>query len=310
MSDTTPTADADGLAEIGATETITGGATALSQIHTGGDAQTGNRQLLRTEKIRLPDEDRFDDVPFIAGNSVRGHLRRLLAEDLVQRLDYTITDERLYHLLRAGGVLEKDGKAEIDVGQRRAVRDAFPIIHLLGGSTGNQMFGGTVDVHHMTLVCRENNWRTAAESDVSWHEFVDDIHQTRMHDDPDDTGMDVDFGFDRDADGPEAADGDDDSDDAAGSQQMIYHFDALVPGSKFEHSVRFESFATELARSCLLHGLRLWQEEGVIGGMSAAGLGRIDIEYDADLSAGDRYTEYVDEEGDAIIDALDELAAK
>lgn len=285
--------------EIGATETVAGGATALSQIHTGGDAQTGNRQLLRTEKIQLPDGT-FEDVPFIAGNSVRGHLRRLLAEDLVERLDYTITDERLFHLLRAGGVLEKDGKAEIDVGLRRDIRDAFPVIDLLGGSTGNQMFGGTVDVHHMTLVCAENNWRTDAQSETSWREYVDEVHQTRMHDNPDDTGMDVDFGFDFDAD----------DEDAAGSQQMIYHYDAIVPGAEFEHSVRFESYATELARAAMLHGLRLWQEEGVIGGMSGAGLGRIDIEYDADLSDGGRYVEYVEEQGGTIIDALDQLAEK
>jgi len=298
MSDSTSTTD--NLIQIGATETVAGSATALSQIHTGADAQTGNKQLFRTEKIQIPDMEKFEDVPFIAGNSVRGHLRRLLAEDLVRRLDYTITDERLFHLLRAGGVLEKDGKAEIDVGLRREIRDAFPIIDLLGGSTGNQMFGGTVDIHHMTLVCRENNWRTEAESDTSWREFMDEMHQTRMHNNPDDMGMDVDFGFDFDAD----------DEDAAGSQQMIYHFDTIVPGAQFEHSVRFESYATELARACLLHGLRLWQEEGVIGGMSAAGLGRIDISYTADLSDADRYTEYIDEQGGEIIDALDTIAEK
>lgn len=298
MSKTTTTDD--DRSEIGATETLTGRATALSQIHSGGDAQTGNRQLLRTEKIRLPDEGRFEDVPFVAGNSVRGHLRRLLAEDLLDRLDYTVTDERLFHLLRAGGVLEKGGKAEIDVGMRRDIRDAFPIIDLLGGSTGNQMFGGTVDIHHLTLVCRENNWRTEAESETSWHEFVDDVFQTRMHDNPDDTGMDVDFGFDFDAE----------ADDAAGSQQMIYHFDALVPGTEFEHSVRFESYATDLARACCLHGLRLWQDEGVIGGMASSGLGRVEIAYDADLGEADRYTEYVAEQGGEIIEALDRLADK
>jgi len=298
MSKTETTTDE--LSEIGATETVTGNATTLSQIHTGADSQTGNKQLLRKEKIRLPDSGKFDDVPFIAGNSVRGHLRRLLAEDLVQRLDYTITDERLFHLLRAGGVLEKGGTSDIDVGMRRELRDAFPILDLLGGSTGNQMFGGTVDIHHMTLVCAENNWRTEAQSETSWREFVDEMHQTRMHDNPDDTGMDVDFGFDFDAD----------DEDAAGSQQMIYHFDTLVPGAEFEHSVRFESYATELARACLLHGLRLWQEEGVIGAMSSSGLGRINIDYEADLSEADRYTTYVDEKGGEIIEALNQIANK
>lgn len=297
----------DGRTDLGATETIAGTATALSQIHTGGDSQTGNRQLLRTEKIRLPERGEFEDVPFIAGNSVRGHLRRLLAEDLIDRLDYTVTDERLFHLLRAGGVLEKDGNAEIDVGLRREIRDVFPLMDLLGGSTGNQMFGGTVDIHHMILVCEENNWRTDATAEVSWRQFVDSMHQTRMHDEPDDTGIDTDFGFDFDADGGGA---DDQEDDRPGSQQMIYKFDAVIPGSEFEHSVRFESFASERARACLLHGLRLWQEEGVIGGMSAAGLGRIDIGYDVDLSSGDRYVEYVEEHGGDIIDALDTLANK
>lgn len=295
--------DTDDLGELGESTTTNGTAVAQSQIHSGGDHQTGNRQLLRTEKIYLPGEDRFEDVPFIAGNSVRGHLRRLLAEDLLERLDYTVRDERLFHLLRAGGVLEKGGKAEIDVGLRREIRDAYPVIDLLGGSTGNQMFGGTVDIHHMTLVCEENNWRTDAESETSWREFVDEMHQTRMHDEPDDTGMDTDFGFNFDADG------DGDADDI-GSQQMIYHFDTLIPGARFEHSVRCESFTSELAYSCLLHGLRLWQDDGIIGGMSAAGLGRIKIEYDADLSQGDRYVEYVEESGGEIIEALDTLSKK
>lgn len=293
----------DGTTEIGSTETLNGEATAISQIHTGGDASTGNKQLLRKEMVRIPEEDRFEKVPFVAGNSVRGHLRRLLAEDLIDRLDYTITDERLFHLLRAGGVLEKDGKAAIDVGLRREIREALPTMDLLGGSTGNQMFGGTVDVHHLTLVCAENNWRTAAQSPNRWSRYVESMHQTRMHDEPDDTGMDVDFGFDFDADG-------DAEEDRPGSQQMIYKFDTIVPGARFEHSVQFESYATELARATMCHGLRLWQDEGTIGGMAASGLGRIDIEYDADLSRGDQYVEYVEEHGDEIIEALDTLANK
>lgn len=301
---TRPATEADDDREaIGVTETISGSATAVSQIHTGGDDQTGNRKLIRTEKVHLPEDGRFENIPYVAGNSVRGHLRRLLADDLTRRLDYTVTDERLFHLLRAGGVLESGGKAEIDVGLRREIRDAHPIIDLLGGSTGNQMFGGTVDIHHMALICRENNYRTNATSDTSWREFVDDIHQTRMHDNPDDTGQDVDFGFDRDTD-------DEDEDGGVDSQQMIYHFDTLVPGAQFEHGVQFESYTSELARSCLIHGLRLWQNEGVIGGKSAVGLGRIDIDYDVDFSEGDRYVEYVEEQGGEITDALDTLARK
>jgi|GEM_PF-680649 hypothetical protein len=302
-TDQQTTDDTDFRNEIGTVETISGVAQARTQVHSGGDAQTGNRQLLRTEKIHLPDDGTFEDVPFIAGNSVRGHVRRLLAEDILSRLDYTVTDERLFHLLRAGGVLEQGGKAEIDVGMRREIRDAFPIIDLLGGSTGNQMFGGTVDIHHLTLVCRENNWRLSEEnqSETSWREFVDEMHQTRMHDNPDDTGMDVDFGFDFDAE----------AEDAAGSQQMIYHFDVLVPGTRFEHSVRFESYATDLARATMCHGLQLWQDEGTIGGMAAAGLGQIDIEYDTDLESGaEPYVEYVADHGGEIVDALETIARK
>ncbi|WP_330633682.1 hypothetical protein [Halocatena halophila] len=292
----------DNLDELGEVQTVSGNSTAISQIHSGADHQTGNRQLLRTEKIYRPSEDQFEDVPFIAGNSVRGHLRRLLAEDLLDRLDYTVRDERLFHLLRAGGVLEKaSGNSNIDVELRREVRDAFPVIDLLGGSTGSQMFGGSVNVHHMILVCEENNWRTDEQSDISWRQFVDKMFQTRRHDEPDDTGIDTDFGFNFDGDG---------SQEDPGSQKMIYHFDTIVPGARFEHSVRTESFTSELAYSCLLHGLRLWQDDGIIGGMSAAGLGRIDIDYDADLSQSDRYVDYVEESGDEIIEALDTLSKK
>lgn len=289
--------------QIGQTERIDIDHTATSQIHHGAMHSSGNVSEIAREKVYVGDpEEPFQRIPWVKGNAVRGHIRRLLAEDLIERVGYTIRDERLYHLLRAGGVLEQDGKAEIDVGLRREIREALPTIDLLGASTGNQMFQGTVNIGHMILVCEENEPRTGVEANVSHYELVDTVKQAGHYDHPDDTGMDTDFGFDFDDEDASANDHAD--------ERSYYGFKALIPNTRFVQQIAFESYATELARSCMFHGLALWQDEGVIGGKSSQGYGQVDMEIDADLSDRQLYLDYVEENSDTIIEALDTLSAK
>lgn len=288
----------DTLDTIGTQARIAGEVTATSPIHTGGNAETGNKQLFRRQTIYVPDDDRFVDVPVIHGNSVRGHLRRLLVNDMLDRVDYTLRDERLYHSLRAGGMLQKDGKAEIDAALRREVRATLPVVDLLGMSHGNQMFAGTVDVGMLYPVCEELNFRNATQADHSFYDFLADDFGTRMAEDPDDAGL-PDVAFDRD----------DDADDDQ-SMQQIYEYEVLAPGTRFEHTFRLKSHASTLARACLFHGIYLWREEATIGGMAATGHGQLDIGYEADLDDREAYLDHLADEKGAITDTLDRLSRK
>lgn len=293
------TDDSIDLTTLGAQETIRGTITAQSPIHTGGNAEAGNKSLFRRQTVYSPDQDEFIEVPNIHGNSVRGHLRRLLLRDLLDRVDYTLRDERLYHSLLGGGILQKDGKAEIDAGLRREVRAALPPIDLLGMATGNQMFAGTVNVAMMYPVCEELNFRNDTQTEHSFYEFLGDEFGTRMAEEPDDAGLsDVEFDMDEE-------DGEDDQ-----SMQQIYEYEVLAPGTRFEHEFTLKSHASELTRSALLHGIHLWQQEGTIGGMAATGQGELAFDYDVDLSAREDYLDHLDENREQVVDALDTISRK
>lgn len=297
---TTIEVDERELTTLGEQHRIDGLVTAESPIHTGGNAQTGNKQLFRRQSVYSPDRDEFVEVPVIHGNSVRGHLRRLLLRDLLERVDYTLRDERLYHSLLGGGILQKDGKAEIDAGLRRQVRTYLPPIDLLGMATGNQMFAGTVDVGMLYPVCEELNFRNDTESDHSFYDFLGDDFATRMAEDPDDAGLsDVEFDMD-----------DENDEEDSQSMQQIYEYETLSPGTRFEHHFTLKSHASELARSCLLHGVHLWEQEATIGGMAATGHGELAFEYEADLSGREAYLDHLDTHEDQVIETLDTLSRK
>jgi CRISPR/Cas system CSM-associated protein Csm3 (group 7 of RAMP superfamily) len=288
---------------IGARETITGEATARSPIHTGGNESAGNMQLFRRQSVYSPERDELTEVPFIHGNSVRGHLRRLLMRDMVERLDYTVRDERLYHSLFGGGMLQKDGKAEIDAGIRRRVRRDVPPLDLLGTSIGNQMFSGTVEVGMLYPRVAELNFRNRESVDRGLNDFIGDDFGTRMDQTPDDLGL-SDVAFDRDADG-EGQGSDDDQ-----SQQQIFELETIVAGTQFEHTFTLKSHASRVGRACLVHGIDLWTDEARIGGWAAAGLGELALDYDVDLDAAEPYLDHLAENRDQIVATLDDLSRK
>ena len=112
-----------------------------------------------------------------------------------------------------------------------------------------------------------------------------------------------DVAFDLDADAE-----DDDGDDQ--SMQMRYGYETLVAGTTFEHGFALKPWATPVTRSCLLHGIHLWQEDGTVGGMAGIGHGELSFDYDTELSERQRYLAFVDEHADAIVDTLDDLSRK
>jgi len=121
-----------------------------------------------------------------------------------------------------------------------------------------------------------------------------------MAEEPDDAGL-KDVEFDLDAD---------DEDDDSQSMQQIYEYETLAPGTRFEHHFTLKSHASELARSCLLHGIDLWQQEATIGGMAATGHGELAFEYDADLSGREAYLTHLDNQQEKVVETLDKLSRK
>lgn len=276
---------------------IDGQITAASPVHTGGDEKTGNQTLLRRQTMLDPASGDRHEIPIVAGNTVRGHLRRLVVKDLIDRLDYTFTDEDVYYALYSGGRLEKgSGGGRFDKTLRRRVREHVPPLSLFGTALGNQMFAGVVDVGHMLPICEELSDRLDVDSDLRSAELTDFEFHTRSDDDPDDEGFAIGFEIEEDTDDDETA------------RQMKYEFEVFVPGVQFRHQFTLHSHASPLDSACLAHAIDLWTTEATIGGMAASGYGQLDMAYEHDIDP-EPYLNHVDDEADAIVETMAELTS-
>jgi hypothetical protein len=263
---------------------------ALSPIAHFGDEKTGSTPVLRSVSVFNPELGKVR-VPFVAGNAVRGYLRRLVMKDMLERLGYEVRSEKLYHALFAGGVLESTDEASgvLDLAFRKAVRSGIPALGLFGASIGNQMVDSCLKVGHMWPVCRETAWRLPEDlrldprADLRVATFTDFVHHTR-----------------RDELRAERAE-----DEQA--VQMLVEFEVFIPGTLFHHYFALE-YASELEASCFGQALQLWTQHPWIAGKSATGYGEVAFYYEPKTPSPTPYLDYLRDQADAVKRLLDELA--
>jgi hypothetical protein len=287
---------------------------ALSPIAHFGDEKTGSTPVLRSVSVFNPELGKVR-VPFVAGNAVRGYLRRLVMKDMLERLGYEVRSEKLYHALFAGGVLESTeedseipdlviekllekrkgmptrnaASGVLDLAFRKAVRSGIPALGLFGASIGNQMVDSCLKVGHMWPVCRETAWRLPEDlqldprADLRVAAFTDFVHHTR-----------------RDELRAERAEDEQ-------PVQMLVEFEVFIPGTLFHHYFALE-YASELEASCFGQALQLWAEHPWIAGKSATGYGEVAFYYEPKAPSPTLYLDYLRDQADAVKRLLDELA--
>ena len=262
--------------------------TALSEIHHGGDEQTGNVRLLRSIKMWDVDAGKLVRVPVISGNAIRGVLRRKLMHDLLERIDYGVTSSKLHHALHTGGLLESTGEVSgsLDLPARRKLSATIPPLALLGTAILNDMIPGQLTVDFARPFCREMAWALRlqgyddARIDHGARSFRDFTFTTRR----------------------------DDLRAGEEAHQMIVTFEYFAAGTAFAHSFRLRH-PTPLLEATVGTMIRLWQDDPIIGGKAAGGFGQLALQYEnvPDTLA---YDTYVDAHGDEIRAVLDDLAAR
>lgn len=75
------------------TEVIKGNLTALSPISHGGNEQYGTTKLILTLPTIIKNDEgktEIDNIPCIHGNAIRGYLRRLIMQDMLDLIDYKL----------------------------------------------------------------------------------------------------------------------------------------------------------------------------------------------------------------------------
>lgn len=264
----------------------------LTGLAHGADQKAGNATLFRRRAV-ITETGRHLYLPVYAGNSVRGKLRDLLADHLMQALDLTTSRSQpavelwAFHVLYAGGVLEGGAsKAEANLGKSGAIRtegmrelrNHLPMLSVLGTAIGNRVIAGRVYVGDLRPHCREWGNGDRQSSELFGWEFLTrrDDYEGRQDED--------------------------------GTSAMIADTEILVPGTRLSGGIDIDEHANDLERSCLARGLLLLQEQGRLGAENRRGLGKVAIEYDGLPDPG-VYDAYLRDHRQDILDFLHRLGA-
>jgi len=266
---------------------IEGVITALSQVTQTGDQKTGASTMLPVKDVW----DRTDtvQVPYVSGNSVRGRLRRLIMNDLVDLVGYTFQNEHVWHAFFGGGQLQAVGPSGIvDVGMRKDITRLIPPVALWGFSLGNQVLESKLVVYDMDVLCEEMRpyipERYKNLCTCSFNQCVSNVMFTRRDDKQNGRVKD--------------------SDDAA--IQMKVEVQVLVTGTRFYHGFILRRDPSPVEVACLHRAIVLWRDIPNIGGKSSSGFGRLDLGYDGTID-DKPYLDFITANKDAIVAYLQGL---
>lgn len=269
-------------------------ATSLTPVSHGADGKSGNATLFRRMAV-LGRNGGLLELPYYAGNAIRGQLRDILADHFAGRLGLTPSRTHppfrlwFFHAIYAGGALEEVSEATKaitrELGDNGAVRadgvhefrDRLPAMSLLGAALGNKVLSGLIDVGDWRPVCHE--WGNGGTSRAA--ELFEWLYLTRR-DDHEDRG-----------------------EHHAG---MIASTECIKAGTAWEGGIDVRAHATELARSALGVGLQLLAERGRIGAQNRADLGSVRIELEG-APSGEAYEAYLAEHKADILAYLEKIRA-
>lgn len=265
------------------TTVVRGTATALSPIIHGGEQRGGT--LTEFRRVKAVVDGRIELLPVISGNSVRGMLRDACAQFSIQAAGIAqLPNLKAFHLLFSGGALTKtDSGNYINLVEERRLRDLLPALSLFGGSVGNRILGGRLEVAEWVPLAQETcgmvDDRYAHRCVLSVYDLVDIISFTRRDDARsrklqnylDDGTLAL---YEQQKSSTQESG---DAEEKGASQQMRYSMECLVPGTEFAvefalHNVSAVEYGT------FLGGLALFATRPAIGGRSSGGLGRVRLD--------------------------------
>ena len=138
--------------------------TALSSISHGGETRS-TTQIFRREKIVTKD-GKVLAIPVVSGNSIRGVLRDAGSLAMLEALemDKGTLSMAAFDFLFSGGSLNKDAGRAIDIKRARRFKELLPIVGVFGGSIGDQIIEGKLQIGKLLPICKE-----------TWHIIPDHV---------------------------------------------------------------------------------------------------------------------------------------
>lgn len=270
-------------------------ATAETPISHGSDQKSGNSTLFRRIQV-ITENGALLELPYIAGNAVRGQLRDIIADNFARGLGLTPRRDKppfaiwFFHAIYSGGALSEGGKEgkEVDkllgVGGAlkteglRTLRDTLPMVSLLGCAMTNRIIPGRIEVGDLRPVCHE--WSNGGNQPV--RDLMTWTYLTRREDHE------------------EHEKGDNSS--------MIANTECLRPGTVLEGGIDLSPHISEIESSCLGDALESWQQVGTVGAQNARGLGRIALTTTG-ATSGEIYRDWLASNRSEILNLLTQLGA-
>lgn len=259
----------------------------LSPLAHFGDEMCGTMQTARRIKYRVG--DRYIDVPVYSGNALRGILRGLLMQDLLEKLDMSVKSisQAVFYTLFNGGSLKSGGIEDLEFKDK--LTECCPALVLMGSAFGNQMTEGKAKVGILRPICCELNDYNTNQTDTSLYSgMINEVFQTR-HDRLKAKTENVSDAYEVPKE----------------TVQMKYEFEVLSPGTELETEICVE-YGNELEQSCMAYAIELLKQSGHLGGKSSEGYGKVEITCDSNVT-GELYNKFIDENKDKIKEFLEYL---
>lgn len=268
--------------------------TALSSITHNGGEKNGTVTQLRREKFVQPN-GRPIEIPVISGNSIRGKLRDIAAMDILTKQNGTKikVDADSFNLLFTGGSLESTGGSGIDIEKVRQMRRDMPMLSVLGGSVGNVILPGKVEIGKLIPIAKETLHLLPESVHNAYGEAPKSIWeycQLEMYTRKDDAKDEIKKEFLQD-----------DAKKKDKPVQMMYETETLAAGTKFYWRVVLKD-TTDEETGAFLQTLNTWAEQNSqVGGNGRVGHGALKLEIketkviDSDLDfQNEDFVKYID----------------
>lgn len=299
-------------------------------IHT--EETIGN--ISKIKKMRVIYNGKPVPIPALSGNSFRGQLRDLLADQMFAILTNNGANRvRLspdhYGVIYSGGVMKEGSKMGE---QMKAMADTIPMLRLMGSAFGNVMLPSKLAVTHIVPYAVETQailQSTVAALPEPWGALLPAQPPSRsdllFNDGPltrrDDT---KDLAKQRYAE----TEADLSQDEERTRRQMIYYVECIPPGTFLLQEMYSRYPLDDLELGCFFDGLLAFLREPSLGGRSAAGYGQVQVRClvqvgneqplelklvsgelpdlpEAVQSTTNRYREHIRNQGQTIRQALD-----
>lgn len=287
--------------------------------------------ISKIKKMRVIHNGKPVPIPALSGNSFRGQVRDVLADQMFAILTSdgakkVKLSRDHYGVLYSGGVLQEGSRMG---DQMKSMADVIPLLRLMGSAFGNVMLPSKLAVTHIIPYAAET--QPVVESTVSslpesWRKLLPADPPKRadllFNDGPltrkDDTR---DLTKQRYAE-TEARLGEDEE---RVRRQMIYYVECIPPGTFMLQEMYSKYPLDDLELGCFFDGLLAFLREPSLGGRSTAGYGQVQAMYQVRLNgehsfefmsgataslpqsvqeAVERYREYVRERKQDILNAL------